>query len=56
MNPIVVSIEEGVPKTKCKKLIGKTTDKCIQELSKKSDAVVKITFKRRKYKDKQKKG
>ena len=56
MNPIVVSIEEGVPKTKCKEFIGKTVNECIEQLSgKDSDTVVKIVFKRRKYKGKQKK-
>ena len=56
MNPIVVSIEEGVPKTKCKEFIGKTVNECIEQLSGKDfDAVVKIAFKRRKYKGKQKK-
>ena len=56
MNPIVVSIEEGVPKTKCKELIGKSTRECIQQLPGKDiDAVVRIAFKRRKYKGKQKK-
>ena len=55
MDPIVVSIEKGVPKTKCKELIGKSTRECIQQTSGKDfDAVVKITFKRRKYKGKQK--
>jgi IS4 transposase len=56
MDPIVVSIEEGVTKTKCKEFIGKPTSKCIQQLSGKNvDAVVRISFKRRKYKGKQKK-
>ena len=56
MNPIVVSIEEGVPKTKCKEFIGKTVNECIEQLSGKDfDTVVKIVFKRRKYKGKQKK-
>jgi putative transposase len=55
MDPIVVSIEKGVPKTKCKELIGKSTRECIQQISGKDfDAVVKIAFKRRKYKGKQK--
>jgi putative transposase len=56
MDPIVVSIEEGVPKTKCKEFIGKPTSKCIQQLPGKDvDAIVRIAFKRRKYKGKQKK-
>jgi putative transposase len=56
MDPIVVSIEEGVPKIKCKEFIGKSTKKCIQQLpGKYFDAVVKIAFKRRKYKDHQRK-
>jgi putative transposase len=56
MDPIVVSIEEGVPKTKCKEFIGKSTNECIQQLPGKDfDAVVKIAFKRRKYKGHQRK-
>jgi putative transposase len=56
MDPVVVSIEEGVPKTKCKEFWGKRTSECIQQLFNKDfDAVVKIAFKRRKYNDKQKK-
>jgi len=56
MDPIIVSIDEGVTKTKCKEFIGKPTSKCIQQLSGKNvDAVVRIAFKRRKYKGKQKK-
>ena len=56
MDPIVVSIEEGLSKTKCKEFIGKPTSECIQKLSGKDfDAVVKIVFKRRRYKGKQKK-
>src|SRR5664280_284155 len=55
MDPVIVSIEEGVPKTKCKEFWGKRTSECIQQLSNKDfDAVVKIAFKRRKYNDKQK--
>ena len=55
MDPIVASIEEGVPKTKCKEFMGKPISECIQQLSGKDvDAVVKIAFKRRKYKGKQK--
>ena len=55
MNPFVVSIEEGVPKTKCGEFLGKTVNECIEQLSGKDfDAVVKIVFKRRKYKGQQK--
>ena len=56
MDPIVVSIEEGVSKIKYNEFIGKPISECIQQLSGKDvDAVVKIAFKRRKYKGKQKK-
>jgi IS4 transposase len=56
MDPIVISIEEGVPKLKYKEFIGKSTKKCIQQLPGKNfDAVVKIAFKRRKYKGHQRK-
>jgi IS4 transposase len=55
MNPVVVSIEEGVPKTKREGFIGKTVNECIEQLSGKDvDAIVKIAFKRRAYKGKQK--
>lgn len=55
MNPVIVSIEEGVPKTKRKEFIGKTVNECIEQLSGKDvDAIVKIAFKRRIYKGKQK--
>jgi putative transposase len=55
MDPVVVSIEEGVPKAKREGLIGKTVNECIKELSgKEFDAIVKIAFKRRAYKGKQK--
>ena len=55
MDPIVVLIEEGVPKTKCEDFIGKPMSECIKQLSGKDfDAVVKIAFKRREYKGKQK--
>ncbi len=55
MDPIVVLIEEGVPKAKCKDFIGKPISECIKQLSGKDiDTVVKITFKRREYKGKQK--
>ena len=56
MNPVVVFIEEGVPKTKREEFIGKTINECIEQLSGKDvDAIVKIAFKRRAYKGKQKK-
>ena len=56
MDPIVVSIEEGIPKTRCKEFMGKPISECLEQLSGKDvDAVVKIAFKRRKYKGKQKK-
>jgi putative transposase len=55
MDPVIVSIEEGVPKTKREAFIGKTVNECIEELSGKDiDAIVKIAFKRRAYKGKQK--
>jgi len=56
MDPIVVSIEEGIPKTKCEEFMGKPISEYIKQLSGKDvDTVVKIAFKRRKYKGKQKK-
>jgi IS4 transposase len=56
MDPVVVYIEEGVPKTKREGFIGKTIYECIEQLSGKDiDAIVKIAFKRRAYKGKQKK-
>jgi IS4 transposase len=55
MDPVIVSIEEGVPKTKSEAFIGKTVSECIEQLSGKDvDAIVKIAFKRRAYKGKQK--
>jgi putative transposase len=55
MDPIIVSIEEGVPKTKREGFIGKTVNKCIEQLPGKDiDAIVKIAFKRRAYKGTQK--
>ena len=55
MDPVIVSIEEGVPKTKCNDFMGKPVSECIKQLSGKDlDAVVKIKFKRRAYKGKQK--
>ena len=56
MDPIVVSIDEGVPKTKYKEFMEKLISECIQQFSGKYlDTVEKIVFKRRKYKGKQKK-
>jgi putative transposase len=55
MDPILVSVEEGLSKTKGKEFTGKPVSECIKQLSGKDlDAVVKIKFKRRVYKDKQK--
>jgi putative transposase len=55
MDPVFVSIEEGVPKTKREIFIGKIVNECIEELPGKDiDAIVKIAFKRRAYKGKQK--
>lgn len=55
MDPIIVSIEEGIPKKKHKDLIGKRVSECIEILDGKDlDAVVKMKFKRRSYNDKQK--
>ncbi len=55
MNPVIVSIEEGVPKSKREGFFGKTVNECIEQLSGKDvDAIVKIAFKRRAYKGKQK--
>jgi putative transposase len=55
MDPVIVSIEEGVPKTKRNEFIGKTLNECIEKLSGKDvDAIVKIAFKRRTYNGKQK--
>jgi IS4 transposase len=55
MDPVIVSIEEGVPKTKREAFIGKTVNECVEQLSGKDvDAIVKIAFKRRAYKGKQK--
>ena len=55
MDPVIVSIEEGVPKTKRNEFIGKTLNECIEKLSGKDiDAIVKIAFKRRAYNGKQK--
>jgi IS4 transposase len=54
-DPVIISIEEGVPKTKREGLIGKTVNECIEQISGKDiDAIVKIAFKRRAYKGKQK--
>ena len=55
MDPVFVSIEEGVPKTKREIFIGKIVNECMEELPGKDiDAIVKIAFKRRAYKGKQK--
>ena len=55
MDPVIVYIEEGVPKTKREGFIGKTVNECIGQLPGKDiDAIVKIAFKRRTYKGKQK--
>jgi len=55
MDPILVSVEEGLSKTKSKEFAGKPVSECIKQLSGKDiDAVVKIAFKRRAYKGKQK--
>jgi putative transposase len=50
IDPVVVSIEEGVPKKKRDGFIGKTVNECIDQLpGKDADAIVKIDFKRRSY-------
>jgi len=55
MDPLLVSVEEGLSKTKSKEFAGKPVSECIKQLSGKDlDAVVKIKFKRRAYKGKQK--
>ena len=55
MDPILVSVEEGLSKTKSKEFVGKPVSECIKQFSGKDlDAVVKIKFKRREYKGKQK--
>lgn len=55
MDPLIVSIEEGIPKMKRKEFIGKTVNECLKQLPGKNiDAIVKIAFKRRAYKGKQK--
>ncbi len=55
MDPILVSVEEGLSNTKSKEFAGKSVSECIKQLSEKDlDAVVKIKFKRRAYKGKQK--
>jgi len=47
MNPVIVSIEEGIPKKKRKEFIGKTVNECLKQLPGKNiDAIVKIAFKR----------
>jgi len=55
MDPLLVSVEEGLSKAKSKEFAGKTVSECIKQLPGKDlDAVVKIKFKRRAYKGKQK--
>lgn len=55
MDPIVVSVEKGLSKTKSKELVGKTVSEYIKQLSGKNiDAVVIMLFTRRAYKGKQK--
>ena len=55
MDPILVSVKEGISKTKSKEFAGKPVSQGIKQLSEKDlDAVVKIKFKRRAYKGKQK--
>ena len=55
MDPIIVSVEEGLSKTKSKEFTEKPVRECIKQLSGKDiDAVVKIKFRRRAYKGKQK--
>ena len=55
MDPVIVSLEEGIPKKKREEFIGKTVNECIGQLPGKDiDAIVKIAFKRRAYKGKQK--
>ncbi|AKB55278.1 Mobile element protein [Methanosarcina barkeri 227] len=55
MDPILVSVEVGLSKTKSKEFAGKPVSECIKQLSGKDiDAVVKIEFKRREHKGKQK--
>ena len=55
MDPLIVSIEEGMPKKKRKEFIGKTVNECLTKLPGKNiDVIVKIAFKRRAYKGKQK--
>jgi IS4 transposase len=48
VDPILVSVEEGLSKTKSKGFAGKPVSECIKQLSGKDiDTVVKIEFKRR---------
>ena len=56
MDPIIDSIEEGIPETEKGKFIGKHVRECIEQLQGESiDTIVKLKFKRRIYKGKQKK-
>ena len=55
MDHVIVSIEEGVPKTKREEFIGKTITECVGQFPGKDiDAIMKIAFKKRAYKGKQK--
>ena len=55
MNPVILCIEEGIPKSQREGFIGKTVNEFIEQLSGKDvDAIVKIAFKRRAYKGNQK--
>ena len=50
MDPVIVSIEKGVPLKDREKFIGKPVSEFTEQLNGKDlDAVVKIGFKRRKY-------
>ena len=54
MNPVILCIEEGIPKSQREGFIGKTVNEFIEQLSGKDvDVIVKIAFKRRAYKRKQ---
>ena len=56
MDPFIVSIESGILEKKREKFIGKRVSELTEQLSGKDlDAVVKIAFKRRAYKGKQRK-
>jgi len=48
MDPVIVYIEEGVPKTKREGFIGKTVNECIGQLPGKDiDAIVKNSFQKK---------